>query len=383
MNATAISGGAISFYAALSSFAMEFGVVPMGLEEDSFVFGSIDEPQADLQPLIHTDGTWEDPARISGFPRISERVGGPNGSFDDNDLCGFHRDWLHMSGMMDAPVSALVYGLPYEAEGKINVPKGYVPEKDYKWNEISEVVLEAREAKEPSLKGLEFLTVRDVLSMLNEGTADIERVGGISDFMYMTGMLENDGTIAGRLLFAAGMLFASLGMKEKAATSLRRTALRLPIDHVSGKAMLYEIATNLKEDERGRRAVAKRWMQAVSRDRDAGTRNLKIIHAMWNAWRAGDLTLMRKIIELSVVKNFKGKDSMEVARNCVRLAWLESERIRRDKGDETQNPAKTGLYTYLDIAASLFMRVGDEKSAARAAELADMLVTRKKGNRVA
>jgi hypothetical protein len=365
---------AAPFYAALSSFAMELKLVSDNLEDE---------------PLIHTDGTWEDPARISGFPPISGRGEGPNGSlgpngsFDDSNLCGFHRDWLHISGMMGAPVSALVYRLPYEAERKHNVPKGYVPEGDYKWNEISEVDLTVQEAKEPSLKGFEFLTVRDVLSMLKEGAADIEKVGEISDYMYMAGMLENDRTTAGGLLFAAGMLFASLGMKEKAAASLRRTALRLPMDHFSGKAMLHEMATNLNEDERGRRAVAKRWMQAASRDRDAGTRNLKIIHAMWNALRAGDFTFMREMIELSLVNNYRGKDNMEAAMDCVCLALLESERTRRDEGDDAQVSAMAGVYTYLDIAASLFMRVGDNENASRAAELADMLVSRRRGNRVA
>lgn len=367
MTTVAQASGA-TFYAALSSFAMELEFVSDNLEKEL---------------LIHTDGTWEDPARISGFPPINDRGEGPNGSFDDSNLCGFHRDWLHISRMMDTPVSALVYKLSYEVERKRNVPKGYVPDNDYKWNEISEVDLAVQEAKVPSLKGFEFLTVRDVLSMLKKGMVDIGRVGEISNYMYMTGMLENDRAIAGGLLFAAGMLFASLGMKEKAAASLRRTALRLPMDHFSGKAMIYEMATNLNEDERGRRAAAKRWMQAVLRDRDAGTHNLKIIHAMWNAWRVGDITFMREMIELSVINNYKGKDKMEAARDCVCLALLESERVRRDGSDGAQDFAGTGIYTYLDMAASLFGKVGDGNNAGRAAELAEMLIPRKQGNGVA
>lgn len=347
---------------------MELGLVSDNLEDE---------------PLIHTDGTLEDPARISGFPPISERAEGLDGSFDDRSLSGFHRDWLHISGMMDAPVSALVYRLPYEAKRNSDLPEGFVPENDYKWNEISEVNLAVQEAKEPNLKGFEFLTVRDVLSMLRTGVADIGRVCEISEYMYMAGMLENDREMAGGLLFAAGMLFASLGMKEKAAVSLRRTALRLPMDHYSGRAMLHEIATNLSEDKRGRRAVAKRWMQAASRDRDAATRNLMVIHAMWNAWRAGDLTFMREMIELSIVDNYSDKNKAEAARNCVRLALLESEQMRRGGNDYAHGFGGAGIYTYLDIATSLFVRAGDGKNAGKAAKLADMIFTLKRGKRVA
>jgi hypothetical protein len=382
MTAVAQTGGA-TFYAALSSFAMEFGVVPNGVEDDVVAFGTVEEPQAELQPLIHTDGTWEDTRDIRGFPPIVGRSEDAI-AFDDSGLGDFQRDWLGITEMMNRPVRALVLGLDLKAgEKDERISESLVPRDDSGWFEIEEGILPSRELPEPDMKGLELLTVRDTLGMLESGSVRVGRVREIGAYLYARGIGEERKEFSASLFFAAGVLAAKIGERKLAMMSIERAAARIPEDHIVGRAILYEMAADINETPSGRIAAARQWFSSLIADRDMSSIGIRSFHAMWNAWGVGDLALMTEIMSHYMIINHASKDRGEAARSLVRMAWLESERMRRDEGDDAKYSAGTGIYTYLDIAASLFVRVGDGKNAGRAAELADMLVSRKRGNRVA
>jgi hypothetical protein len=383
MMTAATSGPAASFGAALNSFAMEFGVVPNGVDGSTVLFDTVGKPQAGLQPLINTDGAWEDTRRISGFPPIIGRGEDADGVFDDGNLSTFHRDWLHISEMMNRPLRALVLGLDLMPERDGGISEGLVPRDDSGWFEVEEKILPSRELSEPDMKGMELMTVRDMLGMIGNGSVRMERVREIGAYLYASGLKEERRDFSANLFLAAGLLAAKIGEGKLATMSVERAAARVPDECDVGRAMLYEIAADINETPSGRVATARKWLRSMITDRDLESIGIRSLHALWNAWRVGDLALMMEIMSIYMIIQHDMKERAEAARSLVRMAWLESERMRGNGEGDAPDLAQTGIYTYLDIATSLFIRIGDGTNAGRTHELVDMLIPGTRGNSVA
>jgi hypothetical protein len=143
------------------------------------------------------------------------------------------------------------------------------------------------------------------------------------------------------------------------------------------------MAADINETPSGRIAAARQWLSSMIADREMSTIGIRSLHALWNAWRVGDLALMMEIMSIYMIIQHDIKERAEAARSLVRMAWLEAERMRCNGDGDIADLARTGIYTYLDIATSLFIRMGDGTNAGRAYELADMLTLHKRGNSVA
>jgi len=341
MSMMAITAGQ-GFHPALTGFAMRFGVVPNGIGPDGFLFGSIDEPQAEILPLVNTDGALEETSRIHGFPPMRWPAEG--------EACRFHRDWLHLTAMLDLPLRRLVYGIDGSEHGRAE-----------------------GEAREPALGGLETLTVRQALEMVAKGAADVAKVREIGGYLYLMGGQEARPAFAASLFFASGVMLMKTGNEKLAIKCIETAAARLPDDHASGKAILYEMSTAALETAGARRSVAKQWMKALKEDPSPVAHDIKLFRAMWNAWRAGDLSMMRDLMSIYMVSRRGRGDLLETARSCVRIAWLTSEAAEVVQGESDTARERMSSRTQLDVASSLFKRAGDEESAIRALEIADMV----------
>lgn len=355
-------GMPISYHAVLTNFAMQFGVVPNGVENGVVNFGSIREPQAKLQPLINTDGTLEDRLLIAGFPRVE--------TVADIESCNFLRDWFQITAMLDVPVRTLVYGPDIDAKGsEQRLPSGVAPSDDSIWDEMAG----EGAARGPDLGPFEILTVRQVLEMFTEGASPVSKMKEIGDHLYLKGGDEVPKSLAANLYFASGVLFLKTGNKEKAMQSFEVSSANLPDDYESGRAILYEMAADAMGTDVGRKSVAKQWLRALTADPDARTEDIKLFRAMWNAWRAYDLSMMRDLMNAYMSSRRGQKDLLETAKACVRISWLTSEAVEKDGGKGSSAGERGSSRTQLEIASSLFRRAGDEGNADRAARIADIV----------
>ncbi len=347
-----------AFHSALTGLAMQFGIVPGGIDGKGFVFGSIYEPQARLSPLVNIDGTPENTSRIGGFPPI--RATG------EGEACRFHRDWLHITSMLDLPVRSLVYGMDVSAREKAQrLPKGFMPEDESIWDGQVE-----GGTRQPALDEFEILTVRQVLEMLAKGAANVARIREVGGHLYLMGRQETRRSFSVSLFFVSGVLLSRTNNKI-AMQSLENAAARLPEDYDSGRAILYEMAADNMDNDIGRRSVARQWLKALKDDPDPISHDIKLSRAMWNAWRARDLGLMRDLMNIYMMSRRMAGDSIGVARALVRTAWYSSEEAEGRGGSDDARMMRTSSRTILDVASSIFKRAGDEGSAERALEVAD------------
>jgi len=376
MSLAVTSGGQSAFHAALNALATGIGAVPTGFEGGVLAFGSVEAMPDGLDPLVRTDGAWEDTLRIGGFPPMGARIEISRGSFDDGGIGRFHRDWLYVSEMMNRPVSALVLGLDFKDGGRgEGISEVCVPQDDSGWFEMREEDRPQRDLARPEMRGMELLTMRDMLGMIERGSMRMEKVRDLGAYLYARGSSEGRREFRANLFFAAGLFAMKLREMKTAARSLQKGADELADDCVNGSAILREMAADVFDDRSLRNDAARQWLRSLVMDRDSGTRGIRFLHAMWNAWRANNLPLMGEITSHYAIMYHAENDRLEAARGLVRLVLLESEGLLREGKGEIDQRTQSSMFTHLNIAATLFRRVGDVERADMADIAADLLLS--------
>ncbi len=346
------AGLPLAFHAGLTSFAMDFGIVPKSVTKEGTIEFVPSDEGVKLPQLIPFDGSRVDVDAIGGFPRAAE---------EGEAESSFRRSWYCLqSQVIDQRVSRYIDDyrtwISLTGADERNIA---VLEKRFGAFTIGQL-MGRKDAKDDGVGSLQQL------AQLLFGCGEAAR-------RYKKDLLKDI-----HYYFASGLIFASMdtGLGDRIAAS----ALSLAARAAEGSSlyfatpMILELLAEMGDRQRAaehsvasaHKIIAREWaVDHVGGDSDPESMSLRMMRSMWHAFAASDFETFAeqswKYGDYLAAKGLHG----EGAKAWARSAWAVSEGILsgNDLGTTWRDVRNllAVARNYFDIARESHMEARAEK----------------------